>query len=79
MINGPDGVTHQLSKKEYLLLELLIKNKNKIISYDAIAILVWQDTIMSMDALRTLVRALRKKTYKEIIENNNGLGYKMHL
>lgn len=79
VINGPDGVTHQLSKKEYLLLELLIKNKNKIISYDAIAILVWQDSIMSMDALRTLVRGIRKKTYNKIIENNNGIGYKMHL
>ncbi|MDD2369145.1 MAG: response regulator [Sulfuricurvum sp.] len=78
-INRPDGSKDQLSKKEYLLLELLIRNKNQIISYDVIAVLVWQDSFMSMDALRTLVHSLRKKTYKDIIENCNGLGYKMTL
>lgn len=79
IVNHPDGTNHQLSKKEYLFLELLIKNKNQIIPYDVIAIFVWQEAFMSMDALRTLVHTLRKKTYKDIVENNNGIGYKMHL
>lgn len=79
IINQPDGTNLQLSKKEYLLLELLIRNKTQIISYDVIEMLVWQDSFMSMDALRTLVHSLRKKTYKDIIENCNGLGYKIAL
>lgn len=34
---------------------------------------------MSMDALRTLVRGIRKKTYSNIISNVNGIGYKINL
>jgi two-component system, OmpR family, response regulator VanR len=76
---SPDGVAIQLSKKEYLLLELLLKNKRKIIPYDVIESFIWQDSTMSIDALRTLVRGIRKKTYPAIITNNNGIGYKIDL
>jgi DNA-binding response OmpR family regulator len=76
-LNHPDGTSVQSSKKEYLLIELLIKNRDKIVTYDAIEMLVWQGAIMSIDALRTLVRAIRKKTYTDIISNHNGIGYKI--
>jgi hypothetical protein len=32
---------------------------------------------MSMDALRTLIGGIRKKTYANIVLNNNGTGYKI--
>jgi DNA-binding response OmpR family regulator len=76
-VNHPDDTSVQLSKKEYLLIELLLKNRHKIVTYDAIEMLVWQGAIMSIDALRTLVRAIRKKTYTDIISNHNGIGYKI--
>ncbi|WP_294871057.1 helix-turn-helix domain-containing protein, partial [Sulfuricurvum sp. RIFCSPLOWO2_12_FULL_43_24] len=69
----------QLSKKEYLLIELLLNKKQLIIPYDVIESLVWQDGLMSMDALRTLVRGIRKKSYPNIISNVNGIGYKIDL
>lgn len=78
-VNAPDGTAIQLSKKESLLLELLIKNRKQIISYSDIEEAVWQDSIMSLDALRTLVRSIRKKTYPTIISNHNGIGYKINL
>lgn len=34
---------------------------------------------MTMDALRTLVRGIRKKSYPNIITNINGIGYKIDL
>lgn len=77
MINNPDGTTVQLSKKEYLLLELLLNKKRLIVPYDVIESIVWQEGPMSMDALRTLVRGIRKKTYPSIISNINGTGYKI--
>lgn len=78
-VNRPDGVSIPLSKKEYLLLELFLKNKHQIVPYDLIEMLVWQESLMSMDALRTLIRGLRKKTYPDIISNHNGIGYKIDL
>ncbi|MDP3464886.1 MAG: response regulator [Sulfuricurvum sp.] len=76
-IIDPTGEPVQLSKKEYLLVELLLKNKRQIIPFDEIERVVWQNSSMSMDALRTLVRAIRKKTYSDIITNYSGIGYKM--
>lgn len=78
-INRPNGSSAQLSKKEYLLIELLLNKKQLIIPYDVIESLVWQDGLMSMDALRTLVRGIRKKSYPHIISNVNGIGYKIDL
>lgn len=78
-INHPDNTSIQLSKKEYLLLELLLNKKRLILPYDIIESIVWQESLMSMDALRTLVRGIRKKSYNDIILNVNGIGYKIDL
>ena len=78
-INRPDGSVIDLSKKEYNLLELLLDNKRKIIPYETIESIIWHNSSMSIDAVRTLVRAIRKKTYKDIIINNNAIGYKIDL
>ncbi|MFA6188417.1 MAG: response regulator [Sulfuricurvum sp.] len=76
-IANPDGTTIQLSKKEYLIIELLLHNRGQIIPYNLIEGSVWEDKAMSMDALRTLVGGIRKKTYPTIISNHNGTGYKI--
>jgi hypothetical protein len=39
--------------------------------------LVWEGNVMTMDALRTLLRGIRKKAYADIISNHNGIGYKI--
>lgn len=76
-ITNPDGKTVQLSKKEYLFIELLLHNRGQIIPYSLIESSVWEDKSMSMDALRTLVGGIRKKTYPSLISNHNGTGYKI--
>lgn len=73
----PDEKLVQLSKKEYLLIELLLHNKGKIIPYSIIERTVWEDRPMSMDSLRTLVGGIRKKTHTDIVSNHNGTGYKI--
>ncbi len=78
-IIDPNGNAIQLSKKEYLLIELLLTQKGKIFSYEIIETVVWENSPMSMDSLRTLVLGIRKKTYPNIITNNNGIGYKIDL
>lgn len=63
-----------LNKKERILLNLLIKNKNKVLSYEEIEYHVWDDTV-SMEALKSLIKDLRKKTSKELIQNVSKIGY----
>ncbi|MFH0710176.1 MAG: response regulator [Pseudomonadota bacterium] len=78
-VNNPDGTVSHLSKKNHLFIELLLKNKKSIIPYDVIEMLVWEGSMMTMDALRTLVRSVRKKTYMDIVSNHNGIGYKINI
>lgn len=73
----PDGTSKSLTKKEYLLIELLLKNKQKTIPYEVIEAYVWGEEIASIDALRTLVYNIRKKTYPKFLINNSGIGYKI--
>lgn len=75
----PDEHEIQLTKKEYLLLELLIKHKNQIVVYDKIEMEVWHDSSMSRVALRALVHSLRHKTYKKIISTYSAIGYKLNI
>lgn len=73
----PDEREIQLTKKEYLLLELFIRHKKQIVKYDEIEREVWQENSMSLEALRALVHSLRHKTYKDIITTYSAIGYKM--
>lgn len=72
----PEGNNQRLSKKEHLLLELLLAHPNQIVSYDQIESTVWKTTPMSLFALRTLVNSVRNKGYPSLILNASGLGYK---
>ena len=65
-----------LNKKERLLLNLFLKNKNKVLSYEEIEYHVWDD-VTSQEALKSLIKDLRKKTSKELIQNISKIGYKL--
>ncbi|MDD5211678.1 MAG: response regulator [Sulfuricurvum sp.] len=67
----------QLTKKEHLLIELFIKNKNKLVTFGEIESAVWVDSVMSDAALRTLIHEIRKKSYDDIVTSYSGIGYKM--
>ena len=76
-INTPNGTSVQLTKKEFLLLELLIKNRKHIVSFDEIERVVWEGSSMSLDALRTLVHSIRHKSYNHVVTSHSGIGYKL--
>ena len=69
----------KLTKNELLLLDLLIKNHQRTVTYQEIENLIWTDKGMSIDALRSLVRGLRKKLQGEFIENVSGIGYRCNI
>ena len=67
----------KLRTKEILFLEQLIKNKNRYVSYEEIENYVWSDSVMTKDALKTLVKNLKTKIPKDLILNLTNSGYKI--
>ena len=67
----------KLTKKELQLLDLLAKNHHRVVNYEEIETQLWYDDYMSMDALRALIRTLKKKLQGDYIENVSGFGYRL--
>lgn len=73
-----DGQDIVLSPKELALLELLLLNKNRVLSKEAIEnkIYSWDEEVSS-NAVEVHVHHLRKKLGKEIVKTINKIGYIM--
>lgn len=66
-----------LTRKEIAFVELLFQNTHRIVTYDEFQHHVWANSVMTDDAIRSLVRNLRLKLPKDIITNLSGIGYKI--
>lgn len=69
----------KLNKKEKNLIDLLITNQNRVVTYSEIERHVWiqYDEVMTSMALRTVIKNLRKKISSDFIKNVSGQGYKI--
>lgn len=77
LINNKEEFT--LTKKENTFLKLAI-TKNRIITYEEIENLVWDDEfIMTQNALRVFMKNLRKKLPEKTIKNVQGVGYLLEI
>lgn len=68
-----------LNHQEIKLLETLINNQNRVVEYKILQNELGDKDSVSIDTLRTVMRNLRKKTYKKLITNLSGVGYKINL
>ncbi len=69
--------TKHLSTKESLVLHYLYKNRHRVVSVDEMLQNLWNyDEMPSPDAIRTLIKELRKHLGKEHILNIRGEGYR---
>ena len=68
----------RLTKKELLLLELLLKNKQGVVSLEMIEQNIYHEPVTD-DAIRMVVVGLRKKIYPSFVENLKGLGYYLNI
>lgn len=67
----------KLTNKETDFLSLLCKNCNNLVTYDTIQAIVWNDSFMSEDAIRSVARKLRKKLPQNSLENFSKVGYRI--
>ncbi|MEH7076784.1 response regulator transcription factor [Neobacillus drentensis] len=77
-----NNTTIELSKKEYHLLELLMRNQNQIMTRELLFEKLWGfETEVSDNALDALVKLVRKKIdvpgKPSLIQNVRGIGYKV--
>lgn len=69
-----------LTAKEIELLELLITNSNRLVSYEEIKDSIWPDSFDVTDsALKNIITKLRKKIGKESIKNISSVGFRLEL
>ena len=72
-----------LTRREFSLLEILVRNRGKIVSKERLfeGVFSFQDTDVSMNALELYVARLRKKLSggSVRIETQRGLGYKLEV
>ena len=66
-----------LNKKETMLMKLLCSDTNKTFSYEEIEYQVWGSDSMSLSAIRSVVRDLRKKIGQDYVVNISGVGYRL--
>lgn len=68
----------KLTKNETLFLDLLAHHHTRVVTYEEIEDAIWPIEGMSQDAIRSLVRGIRKKIPEGVIENISGSGYKLN-
>lgn len=66
-----------LTKKELLLLNLLARSNNYIVSFDDIELEVWNEGNVTENTRRNLIYKLNKKLPIPIIKTHNGIGYSL--
>lgn len=78
VVTKPDGLT----KAENIVFNLLLRNKNKLVSFDEIANWLWEDKSeekYSEYAITKLIERLKKKLPKNLVQAQRGVGYILHI
>ena len=70
-----NGEISHLSKSESKLLEYFLNNKNQTITYEQIFDYIWEYEQPTKEAIKTIVKELRRKLGKDVIKNLYGVGY----
>jgi len=66
-----------LMRQEFLLLETLLRYKNRMVSYELLVSAISEEKESSISNVRTLVKLLRRKTYDSLIKNLSSYGYQL--
>lgn len=69
-----DNKEKKLTQNETLLFELLLENRNNLVSFEIIENIVFSGTIMTDSSFKNLLLRLRKKLLIDIIKTVRGMG-----
>jgi len=75
-----NNISVVLTNKERIVLTMFFSNMEKIFTYNDIIFDVWYEYDNDkLDALKTIIKNLRKKLPKDTIKNIFGIGYKLNI
>ena len=66
-----------ITLKEQLLIEFLLKNKNRLCTYEEMLTTIYDDD-STQESLKNLVKRVRKKLPKDTIINVSSQGYRIN-
>jgi len=69
-----DEMVH-LTIKESQLIEIFIKNRNKLVELNTIENIIWENKDVNHNTIRSLIRRLRQKLKHKFIETISSRGY----
>ncbi len=71
------GTIHRMTKTQNKLIGILVENLDRIVSFEDMKMLIWDDYDMSDITIRSLIKRIREATSEEFIETFRGIGYRI--
>ena len=70
-----DNVTHSLSKRQLQIIDLLARNRGRVVDFDQFRTYIWDDEYVDNATIRAEVSRLKKSLKEDFIQNIRALGY----
>lgn len=64
-----------LSKRQSQIIDLLARNRGRVVDFEQFALFVWDDLIVDNATIRAEVSRLKKSMFEDVIINVRGMGY----
>lgn len=68
-------VPHTLTKRQSQIIDLLARNRGRVVDFEQFRIYVWDELIIDNATIRAEINRLKKFLQEEVIQNIRGMGY----
>lgn len=70
-----ENVTHPLTKRQLQIIDLLARNRGRVVDFDQFRTYVWDEEYVDNATIRAEVSRLKKSLKEDFIQNIRALGY----
>jgi len=70
-----NSVSQTLTKKQSQIIDLLARNRGRVVDFDQFQAYVWDEVIVDNATIRAEVNRLKKTLQEDVIQNVRGMGY----
>lgn len=70
-----NGTTQTLTKRQSQIIDLLARNRGRVVDFEQFMLYVWDDLIVDNATIRAEVNRLKKSLLEDVIINVRGMGY----
>jgi len=70
-----DNETHPLTKRQSQIIDLLARNRGRVVNFDQFNAYIWDDEYVDNATIRAEVSRLKKSLKEDFIQNIRALGY----